>query len=533
MSEPSARFSPARDAFPAGALSRILLWSAAIATGGLAFATGLQAFVFPLELELREGTAWLHVLAQQAGLSLYDHGQLAYVNMNHGPLDPLLKYWLSVLLPSLTPAMVTRVFVVALPGALLLAGIRATRGNLPAALVLTGGLYLLLLGLQPPHFLVGRSDPTALFLLALMAWNAAGPTPPAALPGGASYARHAATGLLGAMVILANWRYFPAVGAVAAGYLFESLASLPRHRAFGIAVRATLASALGALVPFALVLGGLFHGDTTLYHRHFFGFFSADSGWGTTRADTFTLFPAALFEAHGLLHLTALGSVALGLWRPASSLPRKIQGAVWLPLLGLLWLSTSIAYFLNHGGGGLYYYAPCYLLLALHLARAVDWPAILPLGRTAIVGLLLAGLPWGEVWRQCVALHNSFEDAHSFIAACRDTAGEASIYSEEYHLFKARYGGELIDMGDEVFAVSRSGYFGPAFTATANRQFAALQQQPPAFVLTGGLASEPLQALLVQAYTPALRIPYRPSYAGPAQTLYRRKSPSGASPTAP
>ena len=67
----------------------------------------------------------------RAGVSIYDHGQVAFVNMNHGPLDPLLKYGIATVLPFLTPAMVTRFFVVALPLGLWLALKRATPGNLP------------------------------------------------------------------------------------------------------------------------------------------------------------------------------------------------------------------------------------------------------------------------------------------------------------------------------------------------------------------------------------------------------------------
>ena len=505
-------------------------WLAIAAMAALTLATCLQAFMFPLELELREGTVWLHVLAQRAGISIYDHDQVAFVNQNHGPLDPLLKHWLATLLPFLTPAMVTRFFVVALPLGLCLALKRAAGGNLAAALAWTFGLQLLLLGLQPPHFLLGRSDPTALFFFALMLWSAAAAENEVPASAGKSpLLRHAVTGALGALSLAANWRNFPAVGAVLVAFTAESLAAAPTVRRFTTAWRMTGAMSLGVLAPFALIIVIQFHGDLDLYGRHFFGFFSAASGWGSTRAEAFSLVPSALVTSHWLLHAGALAALALGLVFPTDRVPRALQTWVWLPLLALLWVTCSVAYYLNHGGGGLHYYAAFYVLLAFHLARAIDWSRVgWPGVRLAIPAALVVGLPWTTAWQQCATLARSSESAHAFLQVCRETAGGAPIYSEDYQFFKVRYRGERVDMGDEVFSVSRTRYFGPAFTATAERAFAELENNPPPFVLTGGCGSPTLQALLARAYTPTLRVPYVAGpFAGPAQTLFRLK------PTAP
>ena len=57
----------------------------------LGLAHTLGGFLYPLEMETREGTVWLHVLAMKTGINLYDHSKVAFVNMNHGPLEPILK----------------------------------------------------------------------------------------------------------------------------------------------------------------------------------------------------------------------------------------------------------------------------------------------------------------------------------------------------------------------------------------------------------------------------------------------------------
>lgn len=511
---------------------RLLAIPAAALLVYVALANCGQAFVFPLELELREGTSWLYVLAAQAGVPLYDHQQVAFLNMNHGPLDPLLKHLVATMLPFLSPAMVTRCFVLLLPLGLWLALTRACRGNKVAALLWGLGLYLFLLGIQPPNFLMGRSDPTALFLLGVLLWVAGSPLHQAAGSARRRLLGAGLTGLAAVVVVLTNWRFFPAVGAVVAAFALDlGLAAGPGRRWPALALHlGGLALAGGSL--FLVIFLTVFHGDGTLYYLHFFGIFTAESGWGALRTGDFQLFPSALVAAHWPMHLLALVAALVGLAYPSPQVPRHVQLLGWIPLLGLLWLTCCAAYFLNRSGGGLWYFGVFYVLLAFHLARAVGWERIdFPWPPELLCAGLFCALPWRATWQQAAQLTDSFAPAYAFLHATRELAAGERIHSEDYYFFKDRYEGEVVDMGDVVFKVSATGYYGPALTETANRYFVKLQSDPPRFVITGGCISPVLKELLAKSYKPVLRAP--PAgwpYAGPPQTFYQLKSAASAAP---
>ena len=78
------------------------------------------AFLYPLEIETRESTVWLHVLALRHGINIYDHTQVAFINQNHGPFDPLFKLSIAALFPFLEAWQITRISVLLLPYAFLL-----------------------------------------------------------------------------------------------------------------------------------------------------------------------------------------------------------------------------------------------------------------------------------------------------------------------------------------------------------------------------------------------------------------------------
>ena len=173
------------------------------------------AFSAPLEIEIREGSVWIYVLAKRAGVDIYDPTQVAFVNMNHGPLDPILKTWISRGAPMLPGHMVTRVFVLLTPVFLLAAAYLITRGHLAAALLAAGTLFLVLAHMSVMVY-VGRSDATAVCLLALCGalahrllvsrhrdWSS-----------GRYVATQLGLGAASAAVFLTSWRFAPVIAAL-------------------------------------------------------------------------------------------------------------------------------------------------------------------------------------------------------------------------------------------------------------------------------------------------------------------------------
>jgi hypothetical protein len=51
---------------------------------GCSLIAALTVFLYPLEIETRESASWLHILALKAGIGLYDHSQVTFVETHQG-----------------------------------------------------------------------------------------------------------------------------------------------------------------------------------------------------------------------------------------------------------------------------------------------------------------------------------------------------------------------------------------------------------------------------------------------------------------
>jgi hypothetical protein len=464
------------------------------------------AFSAPLEIEIREGSGWLYVLAKRAGVDIYDTTQVAFVNMNHGPLDPILKTWISRGAPVLPGHMVTRVFVLLTPVFLLGAAYLITRGHLAAAMLAAGTLFLVLAQMSVMVY-VGRSDATAVCLVALCG----------ALAQRLLVSRHRnwsnrryivtqlGLGAASAAVFLTSWRFAPVIAAlqvaVLSTQLFDSNLDAPPTRLLRKLLR--LLARVGTAVQHLVISSALFvagfaalwvpvflielHGDARSYYRHFFGFFLGASGWGTFGGAAFRLLPDELLKGRlaSLLFVAAL--TLWGLYRL-----RKEPGELisWLVMLSANWLAVAYGYFKNQGGGGLHYFFEFFALAWIFIVHAFSrrrrWGALPQLLLVCAVGLLL---PYRELLGQRALLAEARTQGRVFRKYVAEMTGGQPVFGEETHLFKSKYRGELVDAGDVVAAVARSGYFGDAFTRTYGRYTARLASNPPRFVM-GGLLSE-------------------------------------------
>jgi hypothetical protein len=471
------------------------------------------AFFFPLEIETRESTVWLHVLALKGGINLYDHARVAFVNMNHGPLEPLWKLAVATLFPFLDAWHVTRFAVFALPFAFLLAAWALTTPRSPEArirAVCLGSVgYLALMVSAKETIFVGRSDATAALLVVVLVY--ASIVQPKSAPATALHGL--GSGALGTSIILTNWRITPIVFAV---FLFTCWhyrrVGLASGRLIGVYVASCVVGGTAIALP---LLYYVFHLDLALYYTHFFGFHSRSAGWvsefppdsvgahipfGDTFDKSAVSFALDVVDPVGRRRNTGspllLASVMYAL------VPAKGQALnrAWAALAGLVFLSCVLAYYMNYYGGGAYYFIP-FVIVVWFLVCTNHWALsdvkLLLLG--AVI-LALMGVNLHTVVYPTAKRIVRMPQAYRFLGQVRSLQAGHTVLSEDVFFYRTAYQGELIDMGDVVSVFRKTGSYGKAFTETATRHFAALQSHPPDYVVTGTTASPELKALLKEKY---------------------------------
>ena len=467
----------------------------------LSLSTSAIVFFYPLEIETRESSLWLHTLALKAGVNIYDHRQVAFINMNHGPFDSLFKLLVSTALPMLEPWQVARCAVFLMPWAFMAMAWRLLRKSSLASpwhVVYLGSLgYLALLVSAKEFFFVGRSDATVALFLLLLTYVSIFLSPKRGM---APLLHGLACGTLGIATVLTNWRTAPAVFAVFAYAIFlyrTAIQATPKQTWTYLAGYTTAALAVAGTL-----LVSLFHADPMLYYRHFFGLFGRASGQGhESYPESLIRFAASLFnplsdrkDPRGGPVLLALAIYGL------TSGTRAPGGTPWRLLGGVVFLSCAVAYYLNFGGGGPWYFIPFLIILWFELG--LHYSALTPV-RRALLGVCLLTLVVvnaRDVLMPTLHRVKTWQRATAFAALVRSTQRSNTILSEDVFFFERSYHGELIDMGDTISLVSQSGYYGEAFDRTVKRHFEETANHPPDYVVRAFTESPELRKLIAQRY---------------------------------
>ena len=486
------------------------------------------AFVYPLEIETRESTVWLHVLALKHGINIYDHAQVAFINQNHGPLDSLFKVFVATLLPFLEPWQVARFSVFVLPCAFLLVAWKYStefkQTSRRDALYLGAIGYLFLVLSAKEFIFVGRSDATAALLLLPLTYLSVS-VPSAAFRNGILYGLVA--GSLGMLVVLTNWRMVPVIGALLAFNLWRirhqgssRIRFLPKY----------ISGYLGAATAiFALVLIYSFDADFPRYYKHFFGIYTKASGHGHSTYEHASF----LWFLGSLLRPTASPDSLKGsplLWAVAVYLltmnKLSAENRAWFLLGSVVFASCTAAYYLNYYGGGQWYYMPFVIILWFFLCT--HFPHLSE-PRAAAMGIMTVGLLGLNIqtviaptsWRVA-----TFSQAHDFMADLRSLQRQHSVLSEDTYFYRTSYGGELIDMGDMVSRIRKKGYYyGDQFNRTVDRHFERLRKDPPEYIVTGVTESPELRRLIEEDYILVARGPENFTANGLGESqLFRRKT---------
>jgi hypothetical protein len=500
-------------------LSKALAFAAALALFAVAVWYAWAAFMVPLELEIREGTAWLLVLAKRAGVDIYDSGRVAFLNMNHGPMDIVFKDWISSLFPRLAGHAVLRIFVLASPF-LMLGTARLARRSWTEALLAAGALSLMLANVAI-MMIVGRSDATLLCetVVACGLTHQLLVTRHRHWTNGRAIALQLLLGACSAVMFLTTWRVVPTIGMLVLLTLARQVSEA------GYRFWKTVFASLGLFtLGFGVVWGSMFlfelHGDFDLYFKHFFGFFMNGNGWGTFSGPRFTLWPPELFDAHPrLLALTAaLALVALYRIRR-----ERAQLIVWLLMLPAGWVTYAYGYWKNQGGGGLHYFSAYFAtvwFLIVHGLRGRASPAgSRPLWRPAAQLAVAAAFFFVYDWRALIKRGHELQamrvQSLQFLKQVAERVGHEPVPGEDSHLYKRKYMGEVVDSGDVVDLFAQTKYFGESFTHIHDAYLADLEAHPPKYVMAAALYREHMVDTASRRFYDLLHRRYRLAIEGP------------------
>jgi hypothetical protein len=452
-------------------------------------ATTWTYFSYPLEVECMEGTNWIEALAIREGRSPYRDSGLAFINMNHGPLDAPAKAIVSRVLPWLESWQVIRLPGLLLPLALVLALRRGREDSstLPWRWTTAVGLsaYFFILSSGNMVANMGRSDALMLLLLAPLIPLGAGVFttdqrvhPWRALAGGA----------LAAAAFLQNFRTALVLPSIALALAYDWRAEI--WRPLPALARCLALAIAGFTAVFAFVLGAVFHFELATYFRYSIGFFLAPQGHGVSGLPRLRDLFGPFVENQGWLLLPAglLLSIVL---RPRSS-------ATWIraTVLGAPFLLFLGAYAANHLGaaGGLHYFAPV-VLLALLLWRLADWNE--PQHAVALFAVLAASLlacNWRVVINNTSLLWHTRREAAEFDRFVRGLDARFQVESQDIHLFETRLRPTEVDMG--FFSYLTHEHASADYFAAFAQRFAAhearMKLTPPDVVVVGDFPSAEL-----------------------------------------
>ena len=497
----------------------------------VAFASATIVFFYPLEIETRESTVWLHVNALKSGINIYDHTLTAFTDMNHGPLGPLVKFWISSLLPFLEPWQVARFFVFLLPFVFLFVGWRlntATPGTSRMQVLFLSSLGFVVLMVTAREFLlVGRSDATIAVLLLLALYATVSTAPRTVL---AATLQGALAGLMGIAMVLTIWRVAPVAFGVCVFSLwrFGWVERVPKRAVWSWAIAYGLTCA--AIVSLVILI--VFDGNLRLYYGHFFSYFAATVGPGGKQYGGSVLaFMASLFNPTADPDDYKGGPLLLAAVLYAVTWGKGDATARGLKALSIFALVTCAAgyYFAYHGGGS-WHFIP---FLIVHWAYLCTVQESIPRARLVWVGLCVVGLislSAQTVVEPTLRRATRWSEAMAFLTTLQALDSTHTVISEDLFFFRTKYHGELIDMGQDTADLLGTSVIDDAFAHTAQRHFDRLRSQPPEYIVEGIGGSPELEQLIRDKYVQVAEGPGNLTGNGPfASRLYRRSDVSPAS----
>tara|TARA_B110000503_G_scaffold111963_1_gene167727 strand:+ start:287 stop:1816 length:1530 start_codon:yes stop_codon:yes gene_type:complete len=305
---------------------------------------------YPIELETRESTLWLHVLTLKSNVGLYDPNFVAYANHAHGPFDPIFKYFISSVFSFLKPWQISRssnlLFFISIY-LIFFVTLKKYKFSINSILFLSSSFFSLIILFTKGY--QGRADITALFFLISLIFvviNFSLDSPIFRI----------LNPLLAATVLLTNWRFLPIVFSMSLFFFLDDFAK-KNYNIKKINFKKIIEYFLIIIIAPIVILYVQFDFDLNKYYAYFFNFFYFENHFTSPyiREGLASLLKVEKFFVLILFSMTVFYFFII------KNLLKKNTFPFYLTFFGIV-LITTAQFLYNYNGGGIYYFTPITLV---------------------------------------------------------------------------------------------------------------------------------------------------------------------------
>ena len=449
----------------------------------------IQSFFYPVELEVRESTLWMHILTMKAGINIYDSNFVAFANQAHGPFDPIIKFFISLIFPFLEPWQVSRstnlflfisIFVI---NFLKLKNIKSINFIIFFSILIYSMIFLLTKNYQ------GRADVTAMFFLSVLIFFCSNR---------AVYKNNIGiilASIIASFIILSNWRFFP----ICLGILFYPM--IIKGSIFKIFTLSNISVLLKIIIfllsPFLLILFFFFDFKLDGYLDYFVRFFYFETFFSLKHFYTGFLHLIRVEKIYFIFSLLFIINYKIYKDRIENFFNSYIK-----IIFSLLVLFTcTISYLYNYYGGGIYYFTPLVFLFWYLFIDAIKNVEVINFKTKSITNILFFLISLIIITSALksnilsnISLHKSKNDAQILHNYLKKLSINSNTLSESLHFHKSEYTNEIIDIGDLLSY--RSTQVGGNYETIYTRHLDDLKNQKYDYIIHNYTGSKEIDELI-------------------------------------
>lgn len=408
----------------------------------------LIAFFYPLELEVRESTLWLHVLTMKANINIYDGKLVAYANQAHGVMDPIIKYLINLWLPFLQPWQVSRIFWILTYFLIFFINYLTFKSlkkkNLLSIILISSIVFYSLFFLFTKTF-QGRADITASFFIILLSYFC--------IDRDFLYKNKALIiALLAAIILLTNWRFLILVACI----ITYSLAiNIRKIRFFEFYFFKKLIFLFFIFLSLPLFIFWFFFDfNLNTFINYFIEFFYFESHFNLNH---FILGFKSLLKVEKFFVLIIFSILLFLILHKQTKKKYIHKNRIKLLFFFFVTLFSIIQYLYNYVGGGIYYFTPItfflWFLFIDFIKNDTDEFNKIKLKSISsylliifIIVIFISSVKSSIL--SSIYLVKTFNEARVANKYFSQLSEENSVLSESLHFFKKKYNNEKIDIGD-------------------------------------------------------------------------------------